>query len=156
MTRRLILTIIGIIAAVTLSFLWFRSAHAPVASGLPQVTFMAPDGSETQLSIETADDPVERAKGLMGRESLPAGQGMLFMFDEPQDLSFWMKNTLIPLDILYFDGDGMFVSRTTMQPCDVPVCPVYPSMSPARYAVEVNVGETLTKEVNVGWNIRLP
>lgn len=67
--------------------------------------FRWPDG-QARFSVEIADDPAERAQGLMFRERLSAGSGMLFIYEEPQDVAFWMKNTLIPLDMVFIGPDG--------------------------------------------------
>lgn len=64
------------------------------------------DGGGVRFAVEIADDDAERARGLMFRESLPIGAGMLFVYEKPQKVAFWMKNTLIPLDMIFIGADG--------------------------------------------------
>lgn len=116
---------------------------------------VSPAGENVTLAVEIADDPQERETGLMHRTALPAGTGMLFVFEREQQLSFWMKNTLIPLDILFFDRDGRFVSRASMTPCVTDPCPLTPAGAPVQYALEVNRNEVKTAEVGEGWMLRM-
>jgi hypothetical protein len=85
---------------------------------------------------------------------MPADKGMLFIFPNEAPRSFWMKNTRIPLDIMYFDKDLNMVSISAdTQPCRVSRCPSYPSIAPAKYVLELNAGTA--SELGVGPGDRL-
>ena len=91
--------------------------------------------------MEVVDTSEERRIGLMNRESLPQQAGMLFIFEEERVLSFWMKNTLIPLDMIFISKDLEIVSiQKNAQPCESDPCKLYGSVFPAKYVVEVNAG----------------
>ncbi len=107
-------------------------------------------GSAT-FQVELAKTASERAKGLMFRPELPAGQGMLFV-QEPGPAAFWMKNTLIALDLLYFDAKGQLVQIIAeASPCTTPTCPIYSSKATTiRYILEINAGEAARRGIQVG------
>ena len=96
-----------------------------------------------RYSVEIADTEAERARGLMFRDELPAGHGMLFIHEQEGPQAYWMKNTRIALDILYFDNDRKLVSQQRgVPPCSLgDACPSYPSNAPARYVLELNAGQ---------------
>ncbi len=98
--------------------------------------------------VEMAKDPKKRERGLMFREHLPEDQGMLFVYPNEQMLSFWMRNTLIPLDIAFIDRGGIIVSIQHMQPLDDENYHVSPK--PVQYALEMNLGWFARNRVQVG------
>lgn len=95
-----------------------------------------------RYSVEVADDDAERARGLMFRDQLDPGSGMLFVHEDEEPQAYWMKNTRIALDILYFDADRTLVAQQRdVPPCSAGNrCPSYPSKVPARYVLELNAG----------------
>lgn len=94
-----------------------------------------------RLEVELADSAEARKKGLMYRERLADGTGMLFVFEEPDILSFWMKNTLIPLSIAFFDEDRTLLNIEDMVPVQKgEKLTSFKSASLARYALEVPLG----------------
>ena len=114
------------------------------ASGEPSVVL----GGE-RFKVEIADTQQKQALGLMFRDSMPADEGMIFLFPNEAPRSFWMKNTRIPLDIMYFDKDLKMVSiSANTPPCRVSRCPSYPSSKPAMYVLELNAGTA--SELGVG------
>ena len=111
--------------------------------------------ADVRVQVEVADDMDEMQKGLMGRTALAEDAGMLFVYPEERELSFWMRDTLIPLSIAFMDGEGRIVDIQDMKALDDRP-PHYTSAEPARYALEVNVGFFDERGVEVGDRARLP
>jgi uncharacterized membrane protein (UPF0127 family) len=96
-----------------------------------------------RYAVEIADDDAERARGLMFRDAMADDHGMLFIHEVQAPQAYWMKNTKLPLDILYFDDARKLVSQQRgVPPCSLgDACPSYPSKAPARYVLELNAGQ---------------
>ncbi|MCX6356903.1 MAG: DUF192 domain-containing protein [Candidatus Aureabacteria bacterium] len=106
------------------------------------------------VSVELARRPGEQDRGLMFRKRLREDEGMLFIYDSPRVMSFWMKNTRIPLSIAFVDAGGKIVHIEDMHPYDSEtrhVCPV-----PAQYALEMNQGWFQRNGVGVGQKMEIP
>ena len=113
----------------------------------PKVTVVTGQGSHT-VTVEIADDPTERATGLMNRLELAEDTGMLFIWDADSSDSFWMKNTYISLDMLFIDVNGMIVFvKEDATPLSTEL--ITPTQS-YRYVLEVNAGFTDSTGVAVG------
>ncbi|MEO6519310.1 MAG: DUF192 domain-containing protein [Pseudoxanthomonas sp.] len=105
-----------------------------------------------RYQVEVADDDAERARGLMFRDTLAPGSGMIFLHEREEPQAYWMKNTKIPLDILYFDSARKLVAQQRdVPPCSAGNgCPPYPSNAPARYVLELNAGEAAKLKLQDG------
>jgi uncharacterized membrane protein (UPF0127 family) len=109
-------------------------------------------GSES-FNLEVAYRPEDQETGLMNRKSMADDHGMIFVFPAERNLTFWMKNTLIPLDIVYLDRGGRVVSVKHMKPLDETAVP---SEGPAMYAVELNAGAAARAGVKAGDVVKVP
>jgi uncharacterized protein len=89
------------------------------------------------IRAEVARTPEERSKGLMHRRHMSKNDGMLFVFDQPQTVSMWMKNTLLPLSVAFIDEQGRIINIAEMLP---ETLDTHSSLAPAKYALEMNAG----------------
>ena len=117
---------------------------ACAATHAPTLTLQV---GSTPLRVEVADDPAERARGLMYRDALGRDEGMVFVYPDEQERSFWMKDTRIPLSIAFLDAGGRIVHLADMKPFDLDGTP---SGAPAMYAIEVNHGWFAAHGVTTG------
>ena len=123
--------------------LFFGVAHG---AEIYEVSVKTSSGMVIPFAVEVADSPAERSQGLMGRHDLGRDEGMVFIYGDEQILSFWMKDTPLSLDIIFFDAEGVYVSHhgeTT--PYSVKSLR---SSFPARYVLEINGG--LAEEWGIG------
>ena len=105
----------------------------------PTPVCIVPDGTRVQL--ETAENDEDRARGLMFRDVLAPDAGMVFVFDSDGRYPFWMKNTMIPLDMIWLSADGKVVDvLAAVPPCRMDPCPSYGGTVPARAVLEVSSG----------------
>ncbi len=103
------------------------------------------------FTVEIADTPWEQEQGLMHRTSLPNSHGMLFVFPTERNVTFWMKNTSIPLDMLFIDENFTITTLySSVQSCLSDPCSLYPSSSPVKYVLEVNAGICEESNISVG------
>ncbi len=104
----------------------------------------------TCINAELAETPEKRRQGLMYREQLGAGEGMLFVFETEAVYGFWMKNTLIPLDIIWLDSSKKVVHIETAVPCTTERCISYTPSAAALYVVEANAGFAEENGIEIG------
>jgi hypothetical protein len=111
-------------------------------------------GGPHRFTIELADTPGERSRGLMFRRSMQPDHGMLFDFQTEQQVAFWMKNTPLPLDMLFIDGGGIVVqiAPDTVPFSETPV----PSQRPVRAVLELNAGTSEKLGIVPGSVVRHP
>jgi uncharacterized membrane protein (UPF0127 family) len=133
-----------LLALATLLFTLQAGAAAPA---LPTRTLEI--GHEKAI-VEVVDTPQQRETGLMNRFSLQPDHGMLFVFDRPQPLAFWMKNTYIPLSIAFVDPTGTILNIEDMQPQDEST---HWSRGAALYAIEMRRGWFASKGIEAGTRV---
>jgi uncharacterized membrane protein (UPF0127 family) len=130
------------------------SADVPNPSATAALSIRTDDGT-VSLDVQVADTPDERQIGLMGRESLSPYDGMAFLWEAPVESSFWMKDTLIPLSIAFWDQGGRIISILDMDPCTEDPCPSYGPDEPFVGAVEVDRGTLEDRGVALGDQVEL-
>jgi uncharacterized protein len=125
-----------------LVFLAFSASVGPVAALDPYTLEIVSQNGVHTFAVELATTPEQRELGLMYRHDLPEGRGMLFDFERDQDVSFWMKNTYIPLDMIFIRGDGRILRiAENTEPLSERLVP---SGGPVRGVLEV-IGGTARK-----------
>ncbi|MEM7752931.1 MAG: DUF192 domain-containing protein [Pseudomonadota bacterium] len=112
------------------------------------------DWGQARFSVEVADTPAERSQGLMHREDMPRSAGMLFVYERPQPVSFWMRNTLIPLDMIFMDAEGT-VQRVHENAIPLDETSI-PGGTEIQYVLEINGGLSSRLGIVEGSELRHP
>ena len=129
-----------------------EAGSAPPSTPVPRPQAILPDGFVVDLELALTAE--EAANGLMFRPSLPENRGMLFIFNQPRRPAFWMKNTLIPLDLVFLDSAGAVVDLIAdVPPCAADPCPSYPPSQPALAVLEIGAGVAAKHSLEIGSTI---
>src|SRR5712692_1984133 len=124
----------------------------PSIAADPTITVTYPTGARVQ--VELADNPQKRSRGLMFREQLASNAGMLFVFEDAGEWSFWMKNTKVALDILWLGADKRIVYVEENVPlCRQDPCPEYKPSKDALYALELPAGSVKRAKLTKGMKL---
>jgi len=110
--------------------------------------------NKTNYEIELAQTITQKSKGLSGRETLCKNCGMLFIFGFETNLPFWMKDTLIPLDMIWLDKNGKIVDIQTAN--ETNSTKIYQNKTPAQYVLELNINDSQKLDLKIGDIIKLP
>ena len=130
------------LGSLTLILLAIFFSSEPARAAAQQTLEIASKSGVHVFSVEVVDNDADRAKGLMYRRELPEGRGMLFDFHRDQEVSFWMQNTYIPLDMIFIRGDGRILRiEENTEPLSTRMIP---SRGPVRAVLEV-IGGTSRK-----------
>ena len=137
--------VLALILWISLAFHHSAAAQAVLPPGVEPIEFgrdtlaITTEKGRFVYDLEVATTPEQQARGLMFRPVLGINKGMLFIFDQQRPLSFWMRNTLIPLDMIFIDNDGKLVS--IQREAEPLTTTSRPSEGPARYVLEIDGGE---------------
>jgi uncharacterized membrane protein (UPF0127 family) len=139
------------VVAIALISLAFLSYHESV-----RYVEISAQNTTKVVSVEIAGDPISYERGLMGRKTLDKDSGMLFVFNDELKRAFWMKNTLISLDIIFVSSNYTIVDmKEKFMPCESDPCPVYSSAAPAKFVIEVNAGFVEEHGIETGNKIKI-
>ena len=119
----------------------------------PAPLIVETDKGDLPFKIEIADDASERSMGLMFRDYLPPDQGMLFIFEQTRQVGFWMKNTKLPLDLIFISDNGIVKAIKRGEPMsEAPIAPD----SPVRFVLELNAGTAAKRGIAAGTKMHHP
>ena len=148
--KNFIIIAIVLAAFIASFFLFFKKPGEPQWVKEGEVTFLSNDSRQqiAKIEVEVASEPTERSQGLMFRSKMDEDKGMLFIFPQMDMQSFWMKNTIISLDILFIDSKGVIntIHRNTMPYSEKGL----PSKQKSQFVIEVNAGFCQRHNINEG------
>ncbi|MFB6203369.1 MAG: DUF192 domain-containing protein [Candidatus Nanohaloarchaea archaeon] len=162
----LVLLAVGVLMGFVVKVPEYRVRDTEAPSGEPRgelngsqpaVSFWKKGKNLANVTVEIADNRTERRRGLMHRRELQKGHGMLFVFPDEERRSFWMKNTYIPLDIIFVDGNGTVLNVETAEPqpnATEEELDTYYSEGPAKYVLEVRAGFAENESIRKGVKMR--
>ena len=138
---------------IVLLIVWAIWPAGSVATDVLDLSVTGEDGTSL-FSVEIADNDAERARGLMFRRSMADNSGMLFDFGEEQDITMWMRNTYISLDMLFIDANGRIghIAAHTTPLSET----IIPSRIKARFVLEINAGTAKRQGIEVGDRVHGP
>jgi uncharacterized membrane protein (UPF0127 family) len=139
-------TLIALILVIILSFNIY-------AKNLPEEAYVVVN--DKKVNLEIADTEEKREIGLMFRDKIQENQGMIFLFDKPDYVNFWMKNVKIPLDILFISKDKIVTIYNMVPICIQEPCEIYPSKYKIDYVIELQGGFCYKNKVKVGQTVKL-
>jgi uncharacterized membrane protein (UPF0127 family) len=140
--------------ALWAGLIWLISAAAAIGACAPDKLELRGEFGAVRFAVAVADDPRERAQGLMHVEFMPRMSGMLFVYERPQAVSFWMENTLIPLDMIFADETGT-VQRIHENAVPLDRTPI-PGGPDIQYVLEINGGMSARLGLAPGDEMRHP
>ena len=143
-------TMTRIALSFCLVFLSFAAWPQQAQTNLPRVQLQA---GMFQIDAQVAATPKQREIGLMFRQDMATHEGMLFVFEQPQQQCFWMKNTLLPLTAAFVDDDGTIVNLADMKPQSTQS---HCSEKPVRFVLEMNQGWFAKKNIKKGFKLKGP
>ncbi len=130
----------------------FQDAILSIKGKFPtKAIVLQTSAGEIKITAEIADSAKERMQGYMKRKRIDADSGMLFVFEKEVRQRFWMKDTKLSLDLVFFNKDKRVADIIeNMEPCAIPVCSLYTSVVPAIYGLEVPAGFVKEKKIKIG------
>ena len=153
----IVLSLILIICTI-FTIYYIIEKENPSNENIAIVTFHPSNDTQISFTCEIASNPQERSEGLMFRTELSEKSGMLFIFEESKNVSFWMKNVLIPLDIIFINETGEIINIeiADIQP-DTPDNELirYNSLKPVKYVIEINQGLTKSYSIEKGTKVTI-